>query len=230
MPCEQYKDALIEAAACGGNPPAKLRAHLAACAVCRAAFAQEQSLFATIDAGLHAAANPEVPASLLPRVRASIDEAAIDRRGWVTHWLALASAVVFAFLAVQTVRRLNLAQKPAETATQASPPAPMRSVPRKENSFAAPSTKKNYVSQLQAAIAKNRLPQETLASRNPEPEVLVPRDQEVLLAHYVEERRGRKRELLVAQDSGETTLALLEVAPIQIAQLDVKPLAEEQSQ
>jgi len=44
MPCEHYQNALIEAAA-GFEPKGELRAHLAACAACRTAFAQEQSLF-----------------------------------------------------------------------------------------------------------------------------------------------------------------------------------------
>ncbi len=70
MLCKHYKVALIEAAASSAQPQGDLRAHLEACASCRAAFEQEQSLFASIDAGLHVAANAEVPASLLPRVRA----------------------------------------------------------------------------------------------------------------------------------------------------------------
>ena len=70
MPCAHYKDALIEAAASGADltsvptpdeETAALRAHLESCASCRAAFEQEQSLFSSIDAGLHAAANAEVP-------------------------------------------------------------------------------------------------------------------------------------------------------------------------
>src|SRR5229473_7955540 len=94
MPCKHYKDALIEAAAGGAEPRGELRAHLSGCIDCRAAFEQEQSLFASIDAGLHATANAEVPGSLLPRVRASLDEVSAPRRIWVTNWLVLASAAV----------------------------------------------------------------------------------------------------------------------------------------
>jgi hypothetical protein len=51
-----------------------------------------------------------------------------------------------------------------------------------------------------------------------------------LLAEYAEQWRFHKRTPLLAQDSDATILAPLQVAPIQIAELDVKLLAEEQSQ
>jgi len=50
------------------------------------------------------------------------------------------------------------------------------------------------------------------------------------LVRYAEEWSRRKRAPLVADSADETTLAPLEVAPIQIDQLDVKLLAEEKSQ
>jgi hypothetical protein len=59
--------------------------------------------------------------------------------------------------------------------------------------------------------------------------VLVPGDQEVLLARYAEQWRLDKHSSYLAQNSGETILAPLEVAPIQIAKLDVKLLADEKS-
>jgi hypothetical protein len=86
---------------------------------------------------------------------------------------------------------------------------------------------KNSVSQRQPAIAKNALAAETLVNGKTMPEVLVPRDQEVLLAEYAEQWRFHKRTPLLAQDSDATILAPLQVAQIQIAELDVKLLAEE---
>jgi len=68
------------------------------------------------------------------------------------------------------------------------------------------------------------------SARNAFPEVLVPRDQEVLLAEYAKQWRAHKRPLLLAQEFDATILAPLQVAPIQIDELDVKLLAEEKSQ
>jgi len=61
------------------------------------------------------------------------------------------------------------------------------------------------------------------------PEVLVPRDQEVLLARYAQQWSSHKRAPLVAQGADEVSVKPLEVAPIQIAQLDVKLLTEDGS-
>ena len=232
MPCQHYKGALIEAAASGVQPQGDLRMHLDACAFCRVAFAQEQALFSSIDAGLHVTAAAQVPASLLPRVRARLDEEAVPRRSWVTNWLVLASAAVMvvAFLAARAVWRTDVVQKPVETAEKTSAPPWVTPPPQKQNPIFVPPVEKHSASQRQLAIADNSPAHEALVSRNITPEVLVPRDQEVLLAEYAEQWRFHRRAPLLAQDSDATILALLQVAPIQIAELDVKLLAEEQSQ
>ena len=229
MPCKHYKNALIEAAASSAEPQADLRAHLDACAACRAAFEQEQSLFVSIDAGLHVTANTEVPASLLPRVRARLDEEANSKRRWTANWFTLASAalVVVAFFGARAVWRTNFAEKPVETAGTTSVPPRVTPPPQQQNPLVVPPVGKNSVSQRQPAIAKNALAAETLVNGKTMPEVLVPRDQEVLLAEYAEQWRFHKRTPLLAQDSDATILAPLQVARIQIAELDVKLLAEE---
>jgi hypothetical protein len=232
MPCEHYKNALIEAAANGAQPQGDLRGHLDACASCRATFEQEQSLFASIDAGLHFAASAEVPASLLPRVRARLDEAAVPRSAWVTYWFALASAalVVVAFFAARVVWRTNVIQKPVETAEKTIVPPRVTPPAQKQNSAGLPPVEKNSVSQPQLATAKIPLAPETLVSGKTMPEVLVPRDQEVLLAEYAEQWRFHKHAPLLAQDSDATIVAPLQVAQIQIPELDVKLLADQKSQ
>jgi len=232
MLCQHYKEALIETAASSAQAQGELRAHLDACASCRAAFEEEQSLFATIDAGLHVTANPEVPASLLPRVRARLDEASAPRRIWATNWLVLASAAVMvvAFFTARAVWRPNVVQKPAETAGKTSVPPKVTPSPRNPTPVVAPPVEKNSDSPRQLVIARNPTARETLVRGNAMPEVLVPRDQEILLTEYAEQWHLHKRAPLLAQDSGATILAPLQVAPIQIAELDVKLLAEEKSQ
>jgi anti-sigma factor RsiW len=88
MPCEPCKNALIEAAATSAGPQGELRAHLVTCPACRAALAEELSLFSSIDTGLSAVVNAEIPASLLPRVRARIAGEPAVTRGWTPSWLA----------------------------------------------------------------------------------------------------------------------------------------------
>jgi hypothetical protein len=232
MPCKHYKNALIEAAASGAKPQGDLRAHLAACDSCRAAFAQELALLSSIDASLHVTVNAEVPASLLPRVRARLDEEADSSRCWTANWFALASAalLVVGFFAARVVWHTNVVQKPVETAGKTNVPPQLTPPPENHNPAVVRPVEKNPLSQRQLAIAKNPLAPETLVSGKTMPEVLVPRDQEILLAEYAAQWRLHARAPLLAQDSDATILALLQVVPIQIAELDVKLLAEEQSQ
>jgi hypothetical protein len=227
MPCQHYKDALIESAASGAAPQRDLRAHLAGCVDCRAAFEEEHSLFASIDAGLRVTANADVPVSLLPRVRARLDEESAPRNSWVTNWFVLASAavMVIAFFAARTLWRPSITEKPVETTgkVDAKPP-------QNQNPSLAPAAKSNSPSQRQLAIVKTFPSPETLVRGKALPEVLVPRDQEVLLAEYADQWRLYKRAPLIAQGFDATVLAPLQVAQIQIDELDVKLLADDRSQ
>ena len=124
MPCKHYKDALIETAASGAEPQGELRTHLVGCADCRTAFEQERVLFSSIDAGLHVTANAEVPASLLPRVRAELDAGIAPNRSSATNWLVLAcaAAILAAFFVVRVVRRPDVQQNPPATAAHTNHP------------------------------------------------------------------------------------------------------------
>jgi hypothetical protein len=231
MPCQHYKDALIEAVAGGSEPQGEVRTHLGVCDACRAAFEQEQWLFASIDAGLQVTANAEVPASLLPRVRARLDEESTPRRIWSTNWLVLASAaaIIVAFFAARAAWRHNALQMPVQMAGKTIVPPQVTPSPQNPTPVAPP-VEKNPSSQHKLAIAKNSPAHETPLRGKTIPEVLVPRDQEVLLAEYSEQWSLRAHAPLLAQNSDATILAPLQVAPIQIAELDVKLLAEEKSQ
>jgi hypothetical protein len=227
MPCQYYKDALIEAAASGVEAHGKLLVHLDACASCRAAFEREQSFFASIDAGLRVTANAEMPASLLPSVRARLDEESAPRNSWVTNWFVLASAavMVIAFFAARSVWSPSVTEKPFKTAEKANvQPSP------NQNPSVIPAVEANSPRQHQLAIVKNHQLREAPGSLKTMPEVLVPRDQEILLAEYAEQWNLHKHPLLLAQQFDSTILPPLQVAPIQIDELDVKLLAEDKSQ
>jgi hypothetical protein len=240
MPCEHYKDALIEAAASGldladapGSSPElhTLRLHLESCASCRTAFAQEQSLFAAIDTGLRAAANPEVPASLLPRVRVALEQEAPFRRSWFSEALVLAtaSAIVLAVFTVRMIRATKGSVESVNTAvaTRAPLPLPEPAHGRGHALIAESTAQANDFPTSRARHTSRARPDIAPATA---PEVLVPKDQEALLVSYAEQWHLRKRAPLVAADVADATLEPLQVAPIQIAQLDVKPLAEGNSQ
>ena len=230
MPCEHYKDALTEAAA-GASPQGELQAHLASCASCRAAFAQEQSLFGAIDSGLQATANAEVPPSLLPRVRAGMQEMSVRRPLWTPGWFALAGASLVAttVLFVVVVHQKHVGTPPVHSA--ANPPVISEAAPPTQSpSPLAPSSQRNAIPRPSMHGASVSVPAQHATAAQSFPEVLVPRDQEVLLGGYAQEWSSRKRAPLVANDANRTAVSLLEVEPIQITELDVKPLAEGDSQ
>lgn len=228
MPFEHNKDALIEAAASGVEPEGELRAHLEACDSCRAAFAEEQALFASIDAGIHVKANADLPVSLLPRVRARLDEADAPRNSWTTSGFVLATAavVIVAFFAARAVQHTNVRHQPVEMAGKTYVPS-LAPPSQNQNTIVGPRVERNSNSPRPFTSAENSPSVGAPARKNTDPEVLVPRDQEILLAAYAEQWNLHKRAPLIAQDSDATILVQLQIAPIQIDELGVKLLAEE---
>ena len=231
MPCEHYKDALMDAAASGAAPSGELRAHLSECASCRAAFDEEQSLYAAIDSGLHAGANAGVPPSLLPRVRAELGDVTVASPRLSSSWFALAGAAVagVAFFLVATTHQNNPRPAPANLVGNRTS-APQILPSSQGASSSGLSKERNSILRTPVATPRNSGQAAELASRKPTPEILVPRDQELLLVSYAQEWGSRKRPPVVASDAVQTAMVLLEVAPIQITELDVKPLAEGDSQ
>jgi anti-sigma factor RsiW len=229
MPCEPFQDALMEAVASGEEPRGELSAHLKDCAACQAVFEREQSLFASIDSGMRAVANAEVPPSLLPRVRTRLDEAAAPRyQAPSPKWyvLAGASAMLAFFFVLQSLQRPGMEQQPAEAAANTAQASPQTNPPQRGNPGTAAAPNPAFVVPRTHAFAERDHVQRSVSNAEPQPEILVPRDQEVLLASYAAELRRYKGAAVVTADLNESTLAPLEVPPIQIAELDVKLLAE----
>jgi hypothetical protein len=231
MPCEHYKDALIEAAASGADTAsaspsdakkAALRAHLAACDSCRAAFAEEQLLFTSIDAGLHTAANAELPASLLPRIRASLDEAVAPQRRWAKPLILATAGIAVALAVFLTVRPYHA--KPEEqagriplTSHQETP----ATVTHRDTAGSIAITASSHSNRPQIGPTSHSLH----AAAHVQPEVLVPPDEREAFARFV----------ATLQERGEAAVALLTPAThenrepasleqLQIDRLEVKPL------
>jgi hypothetical protein len=224
MLCEHHKDTLIEAAASGAAPSGELRAHLAECASCRAAFAEEQSLFAAIDSSLHTAANAEVPTSLLPRVRASLDEVAAPQLRWVQPLILASASAALVFLIVLLARPHRVT--PENVAKQGPISVPASVGPE-------PGTNPGRIPPVDMQIAaihtghthavRNSTNLHSAASSNPE--VLVPPDEREAFARLVAalNERGDVGTALLSQ-APEKKDALVSVAPLKIPDLEIKPL------
>jgi hypothetical protein len=224
MPCEHYKDALIEAAATGAGPQGELRVHLAACGSCRATLEQEQFLFTTIDSGLRTTTNAEVPVSLLPRVRARLNEAVAPWLRWMQPLIFVSASVVLAFLIFLTAWPHHAA--PENVANQVPVVAPTPMTPGTSvnpGRIPAAATEVASTSANPPHAVRNSTFFHPVASSNPE--VLVPPDEREAFARLLAalNERGEVGKALLSQ-TPEKKDALVSVHPLQIADLEIEPL------
>ena len=194
--------------------------HLSACEPCRNAFVEEQSLFTAIDADLRCVANPEIPATLVPRVHVALNNGPsphIRSHKWTFASAAL--AVVFvALLAIQLSHR----QSPTPMNTMAIQVS--SSSPEKGNE--APSS--------EALLAKpvlhiaRKAPTPRAIQFNTEspiaPEVLVPPEEGKLLQAYALSFASSQRSELISATNMDKEIVPVDVEFLEIAKLEIKPL------
>lgn len=222
--CEDYRAALTDAAAEAVEPSLELRSHLDACASCRTAFAEETQLFAAIDSGVRNAASAEVPASLLPRVRAQLNERSVPRRSWVPASATMAAAVLVVAVVV-FVRGLGHdavpTNPPVNSLAHNVSPAEIRQTP------VAPFVETMRPPTKGKLLHPAKTPPVAEVAQVEAVRVLVPAGQkqamDALLAGV---RQGRvKADVLLAENSGKT-LEDLQLSPLDISPIEVKPLAD----
>jgi hypothetical protein len=220
--CEDYRAALTDAAAAVVQPSLELRSHLDACLSCRTVFTEELQLFAAIESGVRTAANAEVPASLLPRVRVQLNERPAPRRSWVPAFAALAAvaALVSAMVFVRSMgsgatgenpQRISAAHNDLPASTQTSPrtigPIETTSPPAKNKTVRAAKTAPVVLAE--------------------EVAVLVPAGKkqamDALLAGV---RQGQVKADVLQAEKSEKTLEDLQVSPLDISPIRVNPLAD----
>jgi hypothetical protein len=222
MPCENYREALTEAAATDSAPSRELRSHLDACASCCAAFAEEQHLFAAIDKGLRASANTDVPPTFLPRVRASLENASASQRRWTPFLIfaaASAAIVLTVFIATRpghaidgTQTKRNFSAQPGE-----KPETSVRSEVSGTPAIAASSH--SY----RTEPRRNSAPANSASSS--QLEVLVPPDEREAFVKFINSQQKRTEIVIaVVTPVRDDKDKLLSVKPLEIAELEVTPL------
>lgn len=221
MPCEDYREALIEAAA-GAGPSRDLRSHLDACTSCRRAFAEEKQLFAAIDTGLRANANAEVPTSFLPRVRARLEDAPEAERRW-TPFLIFAAASATIALTLFIASRPRQAIDNNEASQNLS--APSRETP--ETPVRREATGKPFIVASDGShhTLQRRIATQGRPGASTRLEVLVPPDEREALARFIDSQQVRDvvAIALVVPTSSKKDEPM-SVEPLEIAELKVLPL------
>jgi hypothetical protein len=226
MPCENYQDALNSAAA-GAPATRALRSHLASCAACRAALAEEQALVASINAGLCTVDNArevEVPPSLISSVRARLAAEPAPQGSSFSWTLAGACAAAVLLIAVISAELVRQPARQRQPSISAGTQPPIPPVPSREGAAGSPDAPP-----LRTAP---RFPSTTptAAAASVAPAVLVPPDEREAFAHFLT--------AVETQSTLATALAKPDPAPgdapspvhsIAIAALEVKPLEGEEA-
>ena len=224
MFCSTYNKSLTDAAASGEVSPAQ-REHLASCEPCRAAFASEQSLFAAIDFGLRAAANSEVPATLIPRVRVAINNEPAQRPSF-QKWI-FAGAVVTCAFAATIILQLKHRETPVpfKTAVTQTPArsSPQLGILRPSVSAAAPESPR-CVNKSETVRSSP-----TDADGSITAEVLVPDEERAAFAKFLaSEQIVSSKSSAVVLRAPEAPRDLAPLPSVEIARLEVLPLNGEE--
>jgi len=225
MDCRSYKKILTEAALDeveGNQLPFELRAHINACADCRAQLEREQLVIAVMDRGVRATVSGDPSADFAARVLRRIQEERAPRR-WSAGWApaAVGALAVMAIVVVWFARR-------EPTRPSMPPSAEHRASQALANKADALPTHKAAVqaptmpgTQIQGhAGRRGAAHRERVAVKASQPEVRVPpEEQAAVLRLYAALRSGRV-------DGGSLVAEPLPLAPVEIniAPLEVAPL------
>jgi hypothetical protein len=227
MSCQHVQSLITDSLAAGAELPREVRAHADGCPSCRAALETELALFSALDAGLHTRANAEVPADLLPRVRARIAGAAAPSRLLFPAWAAaLSMAAVALALTIGFVRGPH-GSRPDNDASIT--PLAARTVPPTGSVTSTTPPVEKIAPLVSSHHHSGHFPQTAAAQPHaPAVEVLVPQEDRIALARLV------RRLTQPGSPQGKTLMASLAreadaspIADLAILPLEVKPLLPE---
>ena len=221
MNCEGYRDRLIDGLARGENSlGGEVAGHLRTCAECKKFYEAQAHLFGAIDAGVRTMVNETVPVSLLPGVRVRVAEAGVPQRStWNFAWgfaaVGVAAVMVIGF---------GLLRPDPEKADRVTAGVSAFTQSVRQDALAAP-----VQSQVSAAAPKRRqlkikrvaVPEDGEAK----PEVLVLAEERAAFARFVSDL-PEQTDVAVAltQPAADGNDKAVEIALLQIDELDVKPL------
>jgi hypothetical protein len=217
MNCTQYQQKIIDSLATGEHLlAAEVVAHQNSCVACSEFYESQRSLFQRIDAGLRSLVNQPVPPSLLSTARVRLEQKPGERSVWTLRW-SLGAVVATAILVVglgYALRRPGTAPDSPSISSVAS---------RSVDSPQAPTQRAQTLTKvLPTARIKHPLPS---ASSLTAPKVIVSAEERQAFAKFVAEVPEEKEvALALAQPAPPAADAPVEIALLQIAEVEVKPL------
>jgi hypothetical protein len=222
MNCQECQKKILDALAAGESYIApEVASHQNACATCATFYRAQQNLYQRVDAGLQSLMNQHVPPSLLPRVRARLDEVPGARIGWRPAWsvTAVAAAAILALVVAYALRRphtaVNSAQIAAASPQQRPAPqvVPVSQKPQPEAAHVSPVAKRTRTAGIAPAIAT--------------PKVIVSTEERQAFAKFIAEVpedtavAAALAQPVPVADEDAVEIALLKIEPLQVKPLEV---------
>ena len=221
MNCKMAREKITDSFAAGAAVlPSEVAAHQQSCAACRNFYAAQRRLFQSLEAGLQALINEPVPTSLLPRVRARLDDAHAPRIPWKLRWISMApAAAILIALGVSVVWH----QPQRRTADPGSMPVvsrgdehpvPVTPMPRHVASVPAGQSRRTTV-----------VPVSREEAFEPSLEVIVLPEEHAAFTRFVASLPEEEDvAMALARPAPEKEEPPLEIALLQIEGVEVKPL------
>ena len=220
MLCDEYKDALTDAAASGAALPSYVREHVNSCVHCQRMFAARQVVFAAVDMRLHTINNVELPSSFLPDLKAKLAAETHPSRTPIHSWaFACAAASLILAVALVGLRRDQGGQIGAESLSRREKPAAVA------NGLSVDPIQVSKAPD-PMGVAKARM-QQNLSAASHDPEVLVSREEEKYLESYYARVQKRDGMNVVLAGQQETRAKALQIEQIEVKELKIESLDEE---
>jgi len=220
MNCRRAQEKIIKALASSESVfRGDLAQHLQACVSCRAFLATQNALFSSIDSHLRPIANVPVPRSLLPGVRARLQEESSARQPWIPTWgfAAIAALVVLTVAVRIQMRHWGTTDHANQRAAQVVPGSP---------TVNRPGPADPPVPMLAAHPSATRfLRGAGVPAPSTTPEVLVLREEQEAYAHFVSGlSKDRDSRIALTSAAPEPGDAPVEIGFLTIKSVEVKPL------
>jgi hypothetical protein len=220
MNCEMAREKITDSFSAGEALPPEVTLHQASCAACQNFHSKQRNLFRSMEAGLQALANEPVPTSLLPRVRARLDDAPAPRVMWKLRGNVLAPATVVvlalgAFLMLHQAQRRTAGPDSSHVVAGGDEhPVLLTPVPGHVASVPASQNRRSKV-----------VPVSRKEASEPSLEVLVLPEERAAFARFVA-RLPEEEDvaMALARPAPEKEESALEIALLQIDGVEVKPL------
>jgi hypothetical protein len=222
MNCHAAQKKITDALAANVAPPSGAASHAADCAKCQAFYEKQRRLFASIDVGVQNAVNQPVPLSLLLHLRVQLDQAPARRSLWTPRWTyaAVAAVVVLALMGVASRNRFlrrDASSEPNHIVAR-SDRQPVHETPPISSEVTTP----------RAALVRSNKKGSPAAIQRPEavPEVIVLAEEREALTRFISQVLSNAGVAPAPKpDVGELSDALVDVALIEIQDVEITPLA-----